>query len=80
MLHIDRYTRGPVIAFECAGLDTHVPPDGAERFTAALAELDPDAAARVTVTRHPALGHLEGARDAVVLDACVRCLTAADGE
>jgi hypothetical protein len=27
MLHIDRYRHGPWIAFECADVDTHVPPD-----------------------------------------------------
>ena len=79
MLHLDRYRRGPVIAFDCADLDTNVPADGAERFKAALAARHPAAAARVTVTRRPGLGHLDGARDARLLEACVGRLTSAGG-
>jgi uncharacterized protein len=74
MLHIDRYR--PWIAFECADVDTHVPPDGAERFKGVLAERHPAAGARVTVTRHAGRGHLDGARDEALLDACLRRLTA----
>jgi hypothetical protein len=41
-----------------------------------LAERHPAAGARVTVTRHAGRGHLDGARDEALLDACLRRLTA----
>ena len=75
MLNLDRYARGPAIAFECADADTHVPPDGAERFRAALAERHPDVGERIVVTRRAGLDHLGGAHDPELLGACVRWLT-----
>ena len=70
MLHVERYVRGPAIAFECADLDTHVFPEAAERFKARLTELDAAAGARVRVTRHPGLDHVGGARGPELTAAC----------
>jgi uncharacterized protein len=75
MLHLDSYTRGPAITFECGDADTHVPPDGAERFKAALVELNADAGGRVRVTRHPGLDHFGGARSPDLMAACADFLT-----
>jgi uncharacterized protein len=36
LTHLHAYAHGPVISFECGADDTHVPPDGALRFQAAL--------------------------------------------
>jgi uncharacterized protein len=74
MLHLDRYRRGVPIDFECADADTHVPPDGAERFKAALTDLDPAAGAAITIHRHPGLDHLGGARDPSLIAACTTFL------
>jgi DNA-binding MarR family transcriptional regulator len=60
--HLDRYARGPAMAFECGQDDVHVPADGALRFRNALAAAHPDAAGRVRVTVHPGIGHLDGVR------------------
>lgn len=79
MLHLDRYRRAPAIAFECGDADTHVPPDGPERFKEQLTQLDPEAGARVRVHRHADLDHLAGARDPEVLGACARFLCALRG-
>jgi uncharacterized protein len=76
MLNLDRFARGPAIAFESADGDVHVPPDGAERFKEALFDRYPAAGEQVAVHRHPGLGHLDGARDAGLLDACRRWLIA----
>jgi dienelactone hydrolase len=70
MLHLDRYLRAPPITFECGDVDTHVPPDGAERFKERLTELDPAAGARVHVHRHAGLDHVGAARSPEVMRAC----------
>jgi hypothetical protein len=51
-----------------------VPPDGAERFKAALLERYPHAGRRVRVTRHPSLEHLQGVRDPKMTEAALRWL------
>jgi dienelactone hydrolase len=76
MLHVDRYLRGPAIAFESGDEDTHVPPDSAERFKERLTERDPEAGSRVRVTRHAGLDHLGGARSADLMASCAAFLTA----
>jgi dienelactone hydrolase len=76
MLNLDRYVRAPAMAFECADLDTHVPPEAAERFKARLTELDAEAGAQVRVTRHPGLDHVGGARSPELMAACRAFLTA----
>ncbi len=51
----------PLVAWPVLGhgaIDDHVPPDGARRFVAALADVYGDAAAsRLRVTLHPGVGH-----------------------
>lgn len=74
--HLGSYARGPAIAFECGAEDSHVPPDGALRFQAALADAYPATRDRVRVTLHPGLGHLDAARDAAVTRRCLAWLTA----
>ena len=79
MLHLDRYRRAPAITFECGDLDTHVPPDGAVRFTQRLTDLDPTAGAGVQVHRHAGLDHLGGARSPEVMRACADFLIHPEG-
>lgn|SRR5829696_2246669 len=69
--HLDSYAHGPAIAFECGGDDTHVPPDGAQRFRAALSEMYPHVAERVRVTVHPGVGHLDGGQSAALKQHCL---------
>jgi len=77
MLHVESYTRGQEILFECGGDDTHVPADGAERFKRRLGELDADAGARVRVTRHEGLDHRGVCRSPEAMAACATFLTRA---
>ena len=69
--HLDAYARGPAIAFECGAADAHVPPDGAQRFRAALCEAHPHAAERVRVSVHPGFGHMDGGRSEALLGRCL---------
>ena len=46
------------MAFECGATDDRVPPDGAQRFVAALADVYGDVApSRLRLTLHPGVGH-----------------------
>ena len=69
--HLHAYAHGPAITFECGADDTHVPPDGALRFQAALRELYPAEAERVRVTLHPGLGHLDGGQSPALAQNCL---------
>jgi uncharacterized protein len=69
--HLDAYVHGPAITFECGADDTHVPPDGALRFQAALREAYPAVAERVRVTLHPGIGHLDGAQNPTLARNCL---------
>lgn len=71
LTHLDAYAHCPAIAFECAAGDTHVPPDGALRFRAALAEAYPNAGECIRVTLHPGLGHIDGAQSAGLTQRCL---------
>jgi uncharacterized protein len=71
LTHLDAYSHGPAITFECGADDTHVPPDGALRFQAALRETYPAVAERVRVTLHPGFGHIDAAQDPTVLRNCL---------
>ncbi len=62
LTHLAAYARGPAINFICGERDTHVPPDGALRFRAALRDAHPSAADNVQVNLVPGMGHL-GVRD-----------------
>lgn len=75
MTHLDSYARGPAIAFECGAEDSHVPPDGALRFEAALAARYPGNRDRIRVTVHPGLGHIEAAQDPAALANALSWLT-----
>lgn len=55
--HLDRYAHCPALAFECGDEDGQVPPDGAERFCAALAATYRDCPDRLRITRHAGVGH-----------------------
>jgi uncharacterized protein len=59
------------LAFECGADDTHVQPDGGQRFQVALSEMYPHVAEGVCVTVHPGVGHLDGARSAALLQNCM---------
>lgn len=51
------YRHCPAIAFECGALDTQVPPDGAQRFVAALASTYATCPQRLQVRHHDGIGH-----------------------
>ncbi len=57
--HLARYARSPRIHFLCGGCDTHVPPDGAARFKAALNAAHPETARQVTIASLPNSSHLD---------------------
>jgi alpha-beta hydrolase superfamily lysophospholipase len=57
LTHLAAFAHGPAINFVCGERDTHVPPDGALRFQAALRRAYPAAADRVQVNIIPGLGH-----------------------
>jgi dienelactone hydrolase len=69
--HLDRYARGPWMAFECGQEDFHVPADGAMRFQSALRDTHPHAAERVRVTVHPGIGHLDAMRSGELHQRCL---------
>ncbi len=69
--HVHAYTHGPAILFECGAEDTHVPPDGAFRFQAALRNAYPHLAGRVRVTVHPGLGHIDAAKNPTLPQNCM---------
>jgi uncharacterized protein len=71
LTHLHAYAHGPAITFECGADDTHVPPDGALRFQAALRQADPAVAERVRVTLHPGVGHLDGAQHPALAQNCL---------
>ncbi len=55
--NLDRYVHCPAMAFECGDDDRQVPPDGAERFCTALAEIYRAWPERLCVTRHAGVAH-----------------------
>ena len=57
LTHLEAYAHRPAITFECGALDTHVPPDGALRFLAALQKTYEAQSDRLRVTLHPDVGH-----------------------
>jgi hypothetical protein len=75
--HLDGYARGPAILLECGAADTHVPPDGALRFQAAMRQVYPQLEQQVRVTVHPGVGHIDGARSPTLAQNCMGWLLAA---
>lgn len=62
LTHLDAYAHGMAITFECGADDTHVPPDGALRFQAALHAHSPTATERIRVNLVPGAGHRDGSK------------------
>jgi dienelactone hydrolase len=75
LTHLDAYTHGPAITFECAANDTHVPPDGALRFQAALRDRAPTSANRIRVNLHSGAGHMD-AREPLFWQHCLAWFSA----
>jgi uncharacterized protein len=67
MTHVDNYAHGPAILFECGADDVHVPPDGAQRFAAALGK-------DVRVNVRAGLGHIDGASSPELIESCIAWL------
>jgi uncharacterized protein len=59
LTHLAAFAHGPAISFIYGKQDSHVPPDGALRFQAALREAYPVAGDHVQVSLIPGLGHLD---------------------
>lgn len=59
LTHLSAYAHAPHITFECAANDTHVPPDGAQRFQTALHQTIPSAADHIRINLIPDAGHLD---------------------
>ena len=59
LTHLAAFAHGPAIRFVCGEQDTHVPPDGALRFQAALREAYPVVGEHVQVELVPGLGHMD---------------------
>ncbi len=59
LTHLSSYTHAPAITFECAANDTHVPPDGAQRFQTALRQIALVAADHIRVNLIPDTGHMD---------------------
>ena len=55
--HLSRYTRGIDVTFVCGELDTHIPPENAQRFISNLSRIAPDAAARMQIWWNKGQGH-----------------------
>lgn len=49
MTHVSRYARGVDALFACGELDTHIPPENAQRFIENLARIAPEAAGRMQI-------------------------------
>jgi uncharacterized protein len=67
LTHRANYAHGPAILFECGADDVHVPPDGAQRFAAALGE-------DVRVNVRAGLGHIDGASSLELIESCIAWL------
>ncbi|WP_017815036.1 alpha/beta hydrolase [Paenibacillus shenyangensis] len=62
LTHLPAYNHHPAIHFICGEEDTHVPPDGALRFQAEMADMYQDHRNTVAVTLIPNMGHRESAQ------------------
>jgi uncharacterized protein len=56
LTHLEAYAHCPAISFQCGAEDRQVPPDGAQRFVAALQERY-SCASRLDVTLHRGIAH-----------------------
>ena len=57
LTHLSAYKHRPAIAFQSGAVDKQVPPDGGERFVAALKPLYGDQADRLVVNLEPDVPH-----------------------
>jgi len=57
LTHLAGYAHGAAITFECGAVDTHMPPEGALRFKAALADAYRPCPEKLRVNLHPGVGH-----------------------
>jgi len=57
LTHLEAYAHRPSILFACGADDQHVPPDGAQRFQAALRDRDPSYGEGIRVSLQPGVGH-----------------------
>lgn len=57
LTHLQRYRHCPAIAFQSGEKDTQVPPDGGQRFVAALAETYSSCPERLEVCLYPDIPH-----------------------
>ena len=55
--HLSRYARGVDILFACGEVDTHIPPENAQRFIRQLSRIAPDAADRMQIWWDHGHGH-----------------------
>lgn len=57
LTHLELFAHSPALSFQCGEQDTQVPPDGAERFAAALAPTYRNCPERLEVCLHPDTAH-----------------------
>ena len=55
--HLGRYTRGIDMMFACGELDTHIPPENAQRFRENLSRIAPEAAEQIHIWWNMGAGH-----------------------
>lgn len=58
LTHLERFSHHPAITFQCGADDRQVPPDGAQRFIAALRETYAGTPDRLDVTLHAQTAHV----------------------
>lgn len=75
LTHLAAYTHAPTMYFICGEQDTHVPPDGALRFQAALRGAYPVAADHVQVSLLSGMGHLDFLKSHSWWSDCLEWLT-----
>jgi uncharacterized protein len=66
LTHLDRYLQRPAISFECGQDDTHISPGWAIHFRDMVLGRSTDSDARIRVTVHPGLGHIDAAQDPAI--------------
>lgn len=55
--HLSRYARGIDMMFACGEIDTHIPPENAQRFRENLSRIAPEAADRIHIWWNEGQGH-----------------------
>ncbi|HVF10638.1 MAG TPA: prolyl oligopeptidase family serine peptidase [Abditibacteriaceae bacterium] len=57
LTHLELYAHCPALSFQCGAMDAQVPPDGAQRFVAALQPAYRDCPERLEVCLHEGVAH-----------------------